>query len=315
MGKRGKQYDFDPESLLFYERRKITFPLAFKTLIIIGVAFGFSSFVFNYFTSPEVLYLQHKRDNILSRFQQHQQKVNQYNNRLAFLQMHDEMYYRPVLDKGSIPLSMRKAGTGGSDIDNEVISFLGNGEVANLYSSIEMLENQLRIQKKSYDALSEALDDRVEFLACMPAIQPISIDDCISISSYYGVRYHPIHGNFLMHDGLDFTGEIGSPIYATGKGKVTEIKFSRTGYGNEVLINHGFGYVTRYAHLHEILVEEGQVVERGDLIARLGNTGNSTGPHVHYEVMLNQEKLDPINYFSDNLSNLEYEKITKKGDK
>ncbi|NBC82145.1 MAG: peptidoglycan DD-metalloendopeptidase family protein [Bacteroidetes bacterium] len=310
--KRGKQYIFDPDNLTFEEKKKFSFSFLFKLIFIIGLSISLSFWSFDFINSPELIFLEKKRDKIIAQFLAKNDSLMNYKNHLALIQQRDEEIYRPYLEKKSMPMSMRIAGTGGSEEDYDDVTFLGNGVVANILSEVNGLSNQLSIQEKSHHEILNALEDKKELQLSMPAIQPVSVNDLISISSHFGVRYHPIHGKFLMHDGTDFTGDIGTPIYATGKGKVVEVKHAVTGYGNEVMIDHGFGFKTRYAHLHEILVEEGQLVNRGDLIAKLGNTGNSTGPHLHYEVILNNKNVDPINYFYDNLSNLEYEKITKK---
>ena len=165
------------------------------------------------------------------------------------------------------------------------------------------------IETKSQDEVVELAAKKEMLLAAIPAIQPVSNKELIRLASGFGVRIHPIYRVRKMHTGIDFSANIGTPIYATADGVVEEVQINFSGYGKLVEIDHGFGYRTRYAHMHGFSVRKGQKVRRGDLIGYVGNTGLSTAPHLHYEVLINGKQVDPIHYFFNDLSPAEYEKI------
>jgi murein DD-endopeptidase MepM/ murein hydrolase activator NlpD len=148
-------------------------------------------------------------------------------------------------------------------------------------------------------------------LASIPAIQPVSNSDLKRIASGFGYRIDPVYKTPRMHAGLDFTAETGTPVYATGDGIVEIAGSQGDGYGNKVLINHGYGYETLYAHNSRVMVRAGEKVKRGQTIALVGNTGKSTGPHCHYEVWKNGTKIDPVNYFFNDLTPEQYDQLLK----
>jgi murein DD-endopeptidase MepM/ murein hydrolase activator NlpD len=151
--------------------------------------------------------------------------------------------------------------------------------------------------------------NKEKMLASIPAIQPISNKNLKRIASGFGYRIHPVYKTWRMHTGMDFTAPIGTPIYATGDGVVIKPKSRMSGYGKVVVVDHGYGYKTLYAHCSKIIVRPGQKVKRGQIIGYVGNTGISTGPHVHYEVLKNDRPVNPVNYFYQDLSPEEYEKV------
>jgi murein DD-endopeptidase MepM/ murein hydrolase activator NlpD len=171
------------------------------------------------------------------------------------------------------------------------------------------LYRQLYIQSKSYDEVFELVKKKAELLSSIPAIQPVNNDDLKRVGSGFGYRIHPIYKTSMMHAGIDFTAPIGTEIYATGNGIIAKVEYNGRGYGNNVIINHGFGYQTLYGHMSRFAVRPGQRVSRGDLIGYVGNTGASTGPHVHYEVIRGGKKIDPINFFFNDLSPEEFDKV------
>ena len=145
-------------------------------------------------------------------------------------------------------------------------------------------------------------------LACIPAIQPVSNKELRRIASGFGYRYHPIYKTLRMHTGMDFSAPRGTPIYATGNGKVKSTK-RKSGYGKTCVVDHGFGYKTLYGHMSKIIVKRGQKVKRGEIIGYVGSTGTSTSPHLHYEVRINDKPVNPVHYFFNDLSPEEYEKV------
>ena len=179
--------------------------------------------------------------------------------------------------------------------------------IVNTFQRIDQLNRQLYIQTKSYDDLLGMAEDKSEILASIPAIQPVSNKELRRLASGFGMRVHPIYKVKMMHPGIDFSAPQGTPVYATGSGKVSQTKSSFTGYGNQIIIDHGYGYLSRYAHLQEFNVKAGQTVERGQCIGYVGNTGTSTAPHLHYEVFKDDERVNPIHYFYQDISAEEYE--------
>lgn len=181
---------------------------------------------------------------------------------------------------------------------------------ADLLLDFEKLKRMLYVQSKSYDAIAKLVESKDKAIECIPSIRPISMRE-VRISALFGFRKDPISGRRAMHEGIDFSGKKGTPIYAAGRGIVEKAEAGFYGYGNIVLLNHGYGYKTLYAHLSKIGVKVGQKVDRGEVIGALGSSGKSTGPHLHYEVQYRGEPINPINFFSDDMTAEEYEKILR----
>jgi murein DD-endopeptidase MepM/ murein hydrolase activator NlpD len=165
------------------------------------------------------------------------------------------------------------------------------------------------IQSRSFSDLLREADRHTSLMTHKPSIQPVSLKDFYWISSVFGMRMDPLYKRMAMHRGLDFAAEIGTPVYATGDGVVKWTRTARDGYGKEVVVDHGFGYTTRYGHLHEILVHTGQKIKRGNLIGTIGESGKSTGPHLHYEVRENGQARNPKHYYAEDLSPEQYLEI------
>jgi murein DD-endopeptidase MepM/ murein hydrolase activator NlpD len=211
------------------------------------------------------------------------------------------------------PLSdnIRRAGIGGSDRYREIKEKGLKQEelVLELSQKVDGLKRQLYVQSVSYDEVTEMALRKEEYWASIPAIQPIKNDNLNLLASGYGMRVHPIFKVKKMHNGVDFAAAKGTPIYSTGDGVVLNVKTVFGGYGKYVEIDHGFGFVTRYAHMNEFKVKKGQKVKRGDLIGTVGNTGSSTAPHVHYEVIKDGKFINPVNYFFKGISPEDFQKI------
>jgi murein DD-endopeptidase MepM/ murein hydrolase activator NlpD len=174
---------------------------------------------------------------------------------------------------------------------------------------LELIRRKMVVQSKSYDEVSELIKNKEDLLSHTPAIQPVSNKDLNRISSGFGYRIHPVYKFAKMHEGLDFTAPRGTDVYAAADGVIAVANVSSSGYGNEIVINHGYGYKTRYAHLNGFAVRQGQKVKRGELIGYVGNTGLSTAPHLHYEVEKDGFKVDPINFFYNDLTPEQYLKV------
>lgn len=213
----------------------------------------------------------------------------------------DNNFYRVMMQADRISNAKRYAGLERSSLR----SLSDNSLASTLNEKMNLLEREIVVQSQSFDELRRLALTRADRLAHIPAIQPVSEANLKQMASGYGNRVDPIYGTVKMHEGMDFACDIGTPVYATGDGTVTAAGW-HSGYGNRIDINHGFGYTTRYAHLSKISVRTGQEVKRGDLIGYSGNTGKSTGPHLHYEVRLKDVPQNPVNYYFYDLTPAEY---------
>jgi murein DD-endopeptidase MepM/ murein hydrolase activator NlpD len=180
-----------------------------------------------------------------------------------------------------------------------------------MQKSIDYMRRRIQLQASSYDTLQKLVETKERMLSAIPAIQPVSNRTLDRVASGFGYRIDPIYKTPKMHTGIDFTAATGTPVYATGDGTVKESGYDNGGYGNNVIINHGYGYQSLYAHMKKIKVRVGDRVRRGEVIGWIGSTGKSTGPHLHYEVIKHGEKIDPIHFFFNDLTAAEYERLTK----
>ena len=208
-----------------------------------------------------------------------------------------------------IPQSIREAGLGGSERYNDLKGYGTSQLMIDLAKRADLVDVHLDIQSQSFRDLLIKAGQHAKLMQHKPSIQPISLQDFYWISSVYGYRQDPMSHRRTMHKGVDFAGMEGLNVYATGDGVVKYIKISRSGFGKEIMIDHGFGYTTRYGHLSSILVHQGQKIKRGMVIAKLGSTGKSTGPHLHYEVRQYNTAKDPRHFYAEDLSPEEYSRI------
>ncbi len=238
----------------------------------------------------------------------HNHLANQH-IRLKALEDRDNQVYRTIFESAPIPEEVRSGETPSLDWDKPFTYKTADQLVKEIRQKIEALEQRMRIQEKSLDTLDLLVKSKEEMLMAIPAIQPVANKNLKGLVSGFGYRIDPIYKTPKMHTGLDFAAPTGTPIYATGNGRVVEAGMDHGGYGNHVIIDHGYGYQTLMAHLVKIKVRKNQKVRRGEVIGWVGNTGKSTGPHCHYEVIRNGVKLNPVHYFFQDLSPREYEKI------
>jgi murein DD-endopeptidase MepM/ murein hydrolase activator NlpD len=230
---------------------------------------------------------------------------------LNVLKMRDDSVYADIFGVAPVSKNLRIGGTGGVDEFKDLRGFNNTELMLKSAQLIKTLENQVTIHKKGFDRINKLSQTRSSKLAHVPAIQPIHNQNLIRTASGFGMRMHPVYNVLKMHSGIDFTAKIGTDINSTGDGIVETVKRSRTGYGKHVVINHGFGYKTLYAHLSEFKIKKGQKVKRGDIIGKVGNTGTSTGPHLHYEVIRNNRKIDPAHFFFNDLDFEQYQEMVK----
>ena len=236
-------------------------------------------------------------------------RSDQISKILKDLQERDDNIYRVIFEAEPISDPVREAGFGGINRYKKLLGFNNSQLVTETTKKLDKISKQLYIQSKSYDDVFEMAKNKADMLASIPAIQPISNKNLTRVASGFGIRIHPVYKTKKLHTGMDFTSPKGTDIYATGNGTVVEIKKSKRGYGNHIIIDHGYGYKTLYAHLSKIKVWKGQKVKRGEVIGFVGNTGTSIGPHLHYEVIKNGRKINPVNFYYNDLTPLEYEKM------
>jgi murein DD-endopeptidase MepM/ murein hydrolase activator NlpD len=312
---RKKKYHYNPDTLTFHEIRhdKKTRARHYLVYAVILVIFsGLSGyFLTRVLGSPENYFLEKKASVLseqLNRLSEQSEEMEETLHASSFV---NDNLYRTILELDTLPLSVRTGGTGGSAIGSA--DLYHSSASRKLEGQVERLEVQLNIQRNSFASVYEAALEHIEKLKHLPAIQPVPFREVLYISSYFGVRTDPFnHEDEENHTGIDFVAPYGTDVFAAADGTVTLCRISRTvGYGNEIVINHSFGYSTRYAHLQEILINEGDMVKRGQLIGRVGSSGRSTGPHLHYEVRYENRAVNPITYFTSNLTQNEYDEITE----
>lgn len=227
------------------------------------------------------------------------------------LETRDNDIYRVIFDADSLPATLRKGNINQQE-RYRILSKTSNADlIQNTSKQLQELERRIYVQSKSYDQLHTLFNNKSKYLEAIPAIQPISNEKLTRVASGFGRRIDPIYKTPKMHAGLDFSAPVGTEIYATGNGIVVSAGMESDGYGIKVVINHGYGYQTLYAHCSKALVRKGQKVVRGQKIALLGNTGKSTGPHLHYEVIRKDVKIDPVNFFFNDLTPEEYNQVVK----
>ncbi len=218
----------------------------------------------------------------------------------------DNNIYRVIFEAEPIPVEKRMRGYVNESRYEDLKKYRNSDIVVNTYRKLDAVVNQIYMQSKSYDQVFKLAKDKEKMLASIPAIRPVDFKDLRRIGSFFGYRTDPFYKVPKFHYGLDFTAAVGTPIYATGDGVVESAEYNTGGYGVQLVINHGFGYKTLYAHLSKFLVQEGQKVVRGQKIALMGNTGKSTAPHLHYEVIKNGTKINPIDFFFNDITPEEY---------
>lgn len=270
-------------------------------------------FYVSYFESPKELMLKNEVNELKYYYSQLSGDVETMHKTLEGVEYRDDNIYRVVLGAEPIDKSVRDAGVGGTDRYADIRSknLIHEDIIVEVFEKADKLKRKLYIESKSQDEVVGLAEKKEKLYAAIPAIQPISNKQLVALASGFGVRIHPIYKVKKMHTGIDFAAPIGTPIYATADGKIEEVSVKFSGYGKMVVIDHGFGYKTRYAHMHDFAVRAGQNIKRGELIGYVGDTGISTAPHLHYEVMMNGVLINPVHYFFNDLTPAEYEKIVE----
>lgn len=299
------------EKLVTPFRVKLLRVFAFMATAFVTAAL-ISYFAFQFVGSPNEKLLQVQNANLRQDLEDLADSVVQIQMKMAELEKRDNSVYRSIFEASPLPDSARATFLEKQQEIAKVESMSGNELVRSIGQTLNNLTNRIAAQNASYKEINTLINNKEKLLAATPAIQPVSNKDLSRIASGFGYRIDPIYKTVKMHAGLDFTAPQGTPIYATADGVVKVAGRSDGGYGNHVVINHGYGYETLYGHMYRIKARTGQRVKRGDLIGYVGSTGKSTGPHCHYEVHKNGQKLDPVYFFYNDLSPQQFDQLLKR---
>ncbi len=298
---------------------KLETPLRVKLLRIFGfiaaalVTASFISYIaFQFIGSPREKILEQQSRVLRANYKELENELKSVQQQMKELEKRDNDVYRAIFEANPIPDSARakeledqlEAATVERIQDHQLVSSITN--------TLNNLRSRIAAQKKSYDEVDDLVKNKEKLLSHTPAIQPVSNKDLSRIASGFGSRIDPVYKTVKFHYGLDFAAPQGTPIYATADGTVTTAGSTGSGYGIHVVINHGYGYETLYAHMVRVKSRHGQVVKRGEVIGWVGNTGKSTGPHCHYEVHKYGEKIDPIYFFYNDLTPAQFDQLLKK---
>lgn len=275
-----------------------------SAMIIVAIAFRFLD-------SPKEKQMRQDIQTMQEQYKLLQRQMERMSTELAELEHRDNNIYRTIFESTPLPDSIR-TGKKYSAIDWDQYRFRNTDELlAEIDLVIYSLKHRLAVQKASFDTIEKMVQSKEKMLASIPAIQPISNKNLEHVASGFGFRIDPIYKTPKMHTGLDFAAAVGTPVYATADGVVSTAGYDNGGYGNHVIINHGYGYETLYGHMVRIKARRGERVKRGQVVGWVGSTGKSTGPHLHYEVIRNKHKIDPVHFFFHDLSSADYERMVR----
>ena len=318
-----KKYRFNPKTLA-YELHKTPLKVYFSKgffsfLLTVAAAVGYYEIYTRHLglETPKSLSLKRENAKLVTKLEMMSRQIGEADERLDQLKMRDNQVYRPIFGMESIPDEVRNAGIGGVGRYSHLEYARNARFLTDVSSRFDQVYKKTGLQSESFDNVERMAAQTDAMISSIPTISPVNSANLkFRISSGFGMRRDPFDGDIRRHYGIDISGPSGSPIYATGDGTVIKCQFDYSGYGQYVIVDHGFGYRTRYAHLlPSVPVREGQKVSRGETIGYLGNTGRSKGAHLHYEVMYRGNHVDPRRYYSDDIGLDEYEAMisTAKG--
>jgi len=306
------KYRFNKESLKYEKVERTLGQTLLRVFGFISAAAVFAFIIlytsYGFFSSPREKRLKSEiafQGNIIDDLSR---ELDQVRSIAQDLEERDEGIYRDIFG-APLPKSLRISGVGGVNRYKEYDGLTHGASLKDMRNRIDQLKRQMYVQSKSYDELVKLVKEKEKMLAAIPAIQPVANKDLKRMASGFGYRIDPFYKTRKMHWGMDFTAPKGTSVYATGDGVVVKVITKRWGYGKHIIIRHGYGYTTKYAHLSSFNVRRGQHVKRGQIIGEVGSTGKSTAPHLHYEVEKNGKKVNPSNYYFNDLSPEEYEKV------
>ena len=310
------KFEYNPDTLKFEISRLTTKDVIRKVLkyavvflFALMIAFGVAWMV----ESPKEKMLQHEVAQYKSVINDIEGRLTELDKGMSDLEMMDNNVYRQLLNMTPNSNEVLSGAHGGSDNSNQFNGLTYKDDLVDVWNHLDLLSYKINLQKESLDEIYDISITKEKMMACLPAIAPIRDSDKKSITSYFGMRIDPIYHVRKFHSGLDFSAARGTEIFATGDGTVTEVKTGfNGGYGTYVKINHGFSYSTMYAHMQKAAVKVGQKVKRGQLIGYVGNTGKSSGPHVHYEVQKNGVPINPVNFMYKDITPEMYEQVLEQ---
>ena len=311
------KYYYDSDTLSY---RKIEYKKGRKTkvffLSLLGMILsGFLLLIIYlnipYIETPREKALKRELSNMELQFELLNKKMVQAQTVLSEIEMRDNAIYRVYFEANPISEEQRKAGFGGVNRYKNLEGFDNSNLIISTSKKIDVLTKQIVVQSKSLDEIAGLAEEKEKLLKAIPTIKPVKNEDLTRMASGYGYRSDPFTKARKFHRGMDFTAPRGTPVYATGNGVVKRADRRSSGYGRHVRINHGFGYTSLYAHLYKYVVKRGQKVKRGDLIGFVGSTGRSQAPHLHYEIIKDGKRVNPLNFYYGNLSPEEFAELLK----
>lgn len=311
------KYYYDPESLAYRKiKSKKRTKFAYAGLFLLASAlFGFLGFIVllntPFFETPKDRLQAREIDNLKLRYAILNKKMDQVDEVIANIEERDNNLYRTYFNAAPIPEEVRKAGFGGVNRYKELEGYDNSELVTNTTKRMDVLTKELVIQSRSLDEILKLAKEKSKLLSAIPAIQPVKNENLRAVASGFGYRSDPFTKVRKFHAGMDFSARTGTPIFASGDGVVARADAGASGYGNHIVIRHGFGYETLYGHLSKYKVRAGQRVKRGDVIGFVGSTGRSEAPHLHYEVHKNGAVVNPLNFYYGNISAAEFVAISK----
>lgn len=310
------KYYYDAETLSYrkIERKKrtaITYTLLFLSA---SALFGFLTFfiISQFIDSPKEKTLVRELENMKLQYELLNQRMDEAILALENVEERDNAIYRHYFEANPIPDEQRRAGFGGVNRYKKFEGFDNSKLIAESNKRLDIIEKAIVVQSRSLDEIKILAENKEKFLQAIPAIQPVTNENLTRMASGYGYRTDPFTKVRKFHFGMDFTAPRGTPVYASGDGVVKRADNSSSGYGKHIRIDHGYGYVSLYAHLYKYNVRKNQRVKRGDIIGYVGSTGRSEAPHLHYEVFKDGERINPINFYYGNLSASEFDKLLRK---
>ncbi len=282
------------------------------SLSVLGIAFLFAVLLFTFIKSPKEKAQARELEYMKLKYEIMNDRLDDLEALMTDMEQRDNNLYRVMFEADPIPSQVRRSGFSDADRYADLYGYMNSDLVVSAARKLDVIASQLYNQSVSYDSLFVMARNKADMLAHIPAIFPLKETEVKYISSYFGYRPDPIYKIEKFHSGMDFTAALGTEAYATGDGVVFDVEHNEWGYGNMVILDHGYGYKTRYAHLLKPAVRKGQKVKRGQVIGYIGATGKATGVHLHYEVLKNDDQIDPINFFYQDLTPDEYDQILEQ---
>ena len=309
------KYYYDPETLS-YRPIEITNKKRISNVVLFILAsfvFGLSSLLIllnsDWINTPAEISQKRALENYELQFEILSKKLNQIEAVVENIEERDNNIYRVYFEASPIPEEQRRAGFGGVNRYKNLEGYDNSDLIINTTKRLDVLSKQTVVQSRSLDEIERLAENKAELIEAIPSIQPIKNQDLTRMASGYGYRTDPFTKKRRFHYGMDFSARKGTPIYATGNGVVKRADNRSSGYGKHIRIDHGFGYISLYAHLSKYNVRRGQRVKRGDIIGYVGNSGRSVGPHLHYEIFKDKKKINPLNFYYGNLSQKEFDAL------